>query len=61
MTFHGLRHSAASLMLAAGVRPLEVSEILGHSSIATTMGIYAHILSTGRTDAAAIMDRVLGG
>jgi integrase len=61
MPFHGLRHSAASLMLAAGVQPLVVQETLGHSSIATTMGIYAHVLATGRSDAADIMDRVLGG
>ena len=59
MTFHGLRHSAASLMLAAGVQPRVVQETLGHSNIATTMGIYAHVLASGRTDAADIMDRVL--
>jgi len=61
MPYHGLRHSAASLMLAAGVQPRVVQETLGHSNIATTMGIYAHVLASGRTDAADIMDRVLGG
>jgi integrase len=61
MPFHGLRHSAASLMLAAGVQPRVVQEILGHSTISTTMAIYAHVLPSGRNDAADAMGRVLWG
>jgi integrase len=38
-----------------------VQETVGHSDIATTMRIYAHVLASGRTDAAAIMDRALDG
>jgi integrase len=42
---HELRHSAASLMLAAGV-PLEVvSDVLGHASIRMTADVYGHILA----------------
>ncbi len=32
--FHDLRHSAATLLLAAGVNPKAVAERLGHSSVA---------------------------
>lgn len=41
--FHILRHTAATNMLASGMRLEYVQEMLGHSSIAVTR-IYAHIL-----------------
>ena len=52
---HELRHSAASIMLAAGV-PIEVvSNILGHSSIRVTADVYGHILDPQRQKAAEAM------
>lgn len=52
---HELRHSAASIMLAAGV-PIEVvSNILGHSSIRITADVYGHILEPQRQQAAEAM------
>ncbi|PPF72097.1 site-specific integrase [Rathayibacter sp. AY1E6] len=39
---HALRHSAATLMLIAGVPLTEVSRVLGHSSIAITADVYGH-------------------
>jgi integrase len=50
---HDCRHTAASLMLAAGVPVKVVSEMLGHASIAT-LSIYAHVMpgmATGRSGA----------
>lgn len=41
--FHDLRHSAASLLLAEGFGPRELMAVLGHSSIAMSMDVYAHI------------------
>ncbi len=41
VTFHALRHTAASIMVAAGVPILDVARILGHSTVAVTMR-YAH-------------------
>ena len=43
MRVHDLRHTAASLWLAAGFEPWEVSRWLGHASITTTDTIYAHL------------------
>nr|WP_239524180.1 site-specific integrase [Geodermatophilus normandii] len=40
---HTLRHSAASVMLTAGVPLKAVPEILGHSSIAITGDVYGHV------------------
>jgi len=58
---HELRHSAASIMLAAGV-PLEVvSRVLGHASIRITADVYGHIMDPQRQQAADAMSTVLWG
>lgn len=41
LRFHDLRHTAASLMVGAGVPIFDVAKILGHSTLAMTMR-YAH-------------------
>ena len=58
---HDLRHTAATLMLGAGVPLKVVSETLGHSSIAVTADVYAHVTPQLRREAADAMDRALGG
>jgi integrase len=40
---HGLRHTCVSLLLALGIHPRVVVEIVGHSAIEMTMNIYGHI------------------
>lgn len=58
---HELRHSAGSLLLAQGVPLKLISEMLGHSSIAVTADIYAHVLAPARDEVAAAMDRAIAG
>lgn len=41
---HGLRHTAATLLIGRGVDLRTVSGRLGHSSTSTTLNIYAHAL-----------------
>ena len=41
---HDLRHSCASFLLAQGVPPRVVMEILGHATIDVTMNIYGHVM-----------------
>ena len=43
ITVHGLRHSCASLLFAAGVDIKVVQKLLGHAHIETTMNIYTHV------------------
>jgi integrase len=57
--FHDLRHTAASLLLAAGEHPKVVQETLGHSSITLTMDTYSHVLPGLKKQAAARMDEIL--
>ncbi len=42
VTFHSLRHSCASAMIAAGAAITEVQNQLGHSNPSITLGIYSH-------------------
>jgi integrase len=39
LRFHDLRHTAATLMLGAGINPRVVSENLGHASVAFTLDL----------------------
>jgi integrase len=56
---HELRHSAASLMLAQGVKIQVVSQVLGHSSIRMTADVYGHLLDPDRQEAAQAMGAML--
>jgi integrase len=49
--FHDLRHSAASLLLAMGIHPKVVQELLGHSTISMTMDIYSHVIPSLQREA----------
>src|SRR5262249_901027 len=42
VTFHDLRHAAASRLIAAGLDPVTVSKVLGHEDATTTLRVYAH-------------------
>jgi len=43
ITFHGLRHTHATMLLASGVKEKVISERLGHSNVAFTMDVYTHV------------------
>ncbi len=58
--FHDLRHAAATLMLASGTDLKVVSEVLGHSAIATTANVYAGVLDELKAQAADRLARLLG-
>lgn len=58
---HDLRHTHATLALAAGVHPKVVSERLGHSTVAFTLDVYSHAVPALQQDAAdRIADLVFG-
>lgn len=58
--FHDLRHSAATLLLAAGENVKVVSERLGHATTKITLDVYAHVLPTMQKSAADRMQKLLG-
>lgn len=57
--FHDLRHTYATLMMAAGVHPKIVSEALGHSTVAITLDIYSHVTPGLQESAAKQLDAML--
>lgn len=44
ITFHGFRHTHATLLLADGVHAKIVQERLGHESVKTTLDTYSHLI-----------------
>jgi len=56
---HTLRHSAATAMLENGINIKAVSDLLGHSSIAITGDVYAHVSEdTARAAMDALSDAI---
>lgn len=58
VTFHGLRHTAASLLISMGKDVVTVSKRLGHSNSGTTLKIYAHAFEKLDRDAADSLDGI---
>lgn len=59
-TPHGLRHSAASILMAQdGVDLKQVSDTLGHSSIRVTADVYGHQMEPSRRDVAEAMEKAI--
>jgi integrase len=58
-TYHSLRHTAASLMLASGTDVRTVAGRLGHSSATTTLQTYSHLIGQADRDAAERLEVLL--
>jgi integrase len=58
--FHGLRHSHASALIAAGLDVVMVSRRLGHCSPAITLTVYAHKFASKDTEAAEAIEAAMG-
>jgi integrase len=50
LTFHDLRHAAASRLIAAGLSAVTVASVLGHDNPGTTLKVYADLFDRARTD-----------
>jgi len=59
LRLHDLRHSYASLMLAAGVNVKVISESMGHANISITLDTYGHLLPGMTRTAAESFDKLL--
>lgn len=56
---HDLRHTAASVMIAAGINAKALSEYLGHSSIMISFDLYGHLFPGYMDEAAGMLDAYL--
>jgi integrase len=59
ITFHGLRHSFATIALRARVPMKLVSDILGHTTTAITADLYTHVLEDMQRDAVDVVGAAL--
>lgn len=59
VTMHTLRHSYASHLIEAGVSVRRVQQLLGHSSLQTTM-IYLHLTEPGEEAVRKIIEGLMG-
>lgn len=57
---HDLRHTSATLLLSANMDIEEVSRRLGHSKPSVTLDVYGHALPQKNSEAAGILERILG-
>ena len=57
--FHPLRHTCASIFIAAGVNAKALSTFLGHASISITLDRYGHLFPGSGDEAVALVDAYL--
>jgi integrase len=57
---HMLRHTHASMLIAAGVDILTISRRLGHASATITLNVYGHLIHGTDIRAAQVIDAALG-
>ncbi|WP_130810703.1 site-specific integrase [Olsenella sp. Marseille-P4559] len=58
-TFHDLRHTFATMMIAAGTDVRTVASYLGHASVSMTLNIYADVDPDAKKAAVSKVDRLL--
>lgn len=57
-SFHALRHTHASILLANGIHPKIVQERLGHAKISTTLDIYSHLIPSMQMVAVNVFNNI---
>lgn len=61
LTPHGLRHTAAGLMIALGAHPRVIQKRMGHASIRTTFDVYGSVLPSVDDAVTSGLDDLLSG
>ena len=61
VTFHSLRHTHASHLIASGLDVLTISRRLGHGSPAITLSVYGHMFTNTDAKAAEITEGMFTG
>jgi integrase len=56
ITLHELRHSCASIFIAAGVNAKALSSYLGHASVTITYDRYGHLMPGSEDEAVKLVD-----
>jgi integrase len=59
ITFHGLRHSHATMVYRVGADSQEISKRLRHSRVSTTDDIYIHVTEEIKKSTAQLFDQAI--
>lgn len=59
ISFHGFRHTHATIMLYAGIEAKDLQYRLGHSNIAMTLNTYVHATREGAKKAVSIFEAAI--
>jgi len=59
VSFHALRHTHASALIAAGVDVVAISRRLGHANPTVTLRIYAHLFTRDDSKVVAAIEKAL--
>ena len=58
LKFHSLRHTYASLCVAAGIPPLQLSRFMGHAKVTTTLAVYTHLFDDDHAETMAALEAI---
>ena len=58
ISFHGLRHTHATILISSGENKKVVSERLGHTDIRMTLNTYTHVMENMRSKTANLLDDI---
>ncbi len=61
VSFHALRHSHVSALIAGGLDVFSVSRRIGHGSAALTLRTYTHLFATKDAQAVDAIEKALNG
>jgi len=59
ISFHSLRHTSVSLLIASGIHTQVISKRVGHSSASTTQNIYSHVFESVASEVTDKMNEIL--
>lgn len=59
ISFHGFRHTHATIMLYAGIEAKDLQHRLGHSNISMTLNTYVHATQEGAKKAVSIFETAI--
>ncbi len=59
ISFHELRHTSASILIAQGMEVTAVAKRLGHADASTTLRVYAHSFEERDRTASDMLENVL--
>ena len=59
VTFHALRHTHMSQLIAKGIDVVTVSRRIGHSKPSITMDVYSHLFGNADDQAAGVIETAL--